>query len=196
MVTFQGIYDPIEELYNAPGGPGNIYRNYLRQRTPAGASGLYRNYAQRQQQPYEDVFEQLRGFGDIAPRGTLGLAPQGNYQTFLEQQGGAPAFNFGAPDPTYLRGLAQRAGSLISGPREGLAATPLAFRQKLIETPREQFNLALQAIVPGVPEALRPWLERVAQEAFDKFMVTNPQGTETPGQGFLPQFINRGFSFF
>jgi hypothetical protein len=189
MGAFPTAFDPIEELYNTQAGAGNIYRRNIKRRLPTGASSLYRNYTERQQDPYRNLFEQQRGLGEIGIRGSLD-APAQNFDEFLDQQG------LGAPPQSQIRSQLSRVNQLIGGGEEGLKNAPLAYRQSLIETPNSQFQMALDDTLASTPNELRFWLQQVAQDAFDKFMVANPTGTDTPGEGFLPAYVNRGFSFF
>ena len=205
--------DPYEELFGKAGGPGNIFREFLRRRTPQGASGLYRDYAEGLGGTYENVFRQMRGLGEIQSRSGLGTTPKLNYDDWLQAQGtgrdiknqpvwdpGQGDFGMvGAIDPLHLRGLATRAGGLISGPEAAGGEAQIGYREKLIRQPNEQFALALQSVIPGLPNELRGWFEQVAQRAFDRWMVERAGGGTddvAAGEEFLPRFIRKGYSFF
>jgi hypothetical protein len=196
----------MEQLYGGGGGPGTIYSNYLQKMTPGGATGDYLNFAERQQGAYEDIFEQMRGLGDIGRPGTTHPEQQ-TFDDFLGKQG-----QIGRPTAGAMMEFNKRTADLLAGPAptaedifdpSGAAIKDprVAFYEKYTQgepgaggfgsAQRHQFSLALKAAMQNVPDNLRGYLARSAERIFDKWMA-NRDPNAPASQGFLNQFVGGG----
>lgn len=170
-------------------GLGTIYRDYLNRTTPAGASDWWRDYLARQQPEQESVFRQMRGLGDISrPEGAQG--PGYAWQQFLNNKGQMMPASLAS-----LQGLTGRANELLLGSGTGLNDAAAGYRKQLAGNQPEQYNLALQSVMKGVPWELRGSFGELAQSAFDRWRMENLVPKDDLSQGFLPEFMRRGSRF-
>ena len=97
----------------------------------------------------------------------------------------------GRGTPADFTQLVRKASGLLQGPESGLSPAQLEYRRDLLEDPDEQFQLALQAMLPDVPAPARAGFSKAAQQSFRRFQ--EERGMLTP---FLPHITSRNFDFF
>jgi hypothetical protein len=177
--------EALRDALAARQGRGRTFQEFVGSQFNPGASPFLRSGLERRFGPLNTLFEGQGALGQLAS--AIGGSAQalGNtitFEDFIGNRGGA------APTQATLGNLASQAASAL---QQG----PLSTRGEEFfrgpQGPENQFQIALQSVLGGVPRFLQGGFQRTARRKFEDFQAQNPERAAE----FLIDFVNRGSRF-
>lgn len=140
----------------------------------------FKNFLGRQFAPMEALWNLQRGLGDLGS--VAGGGPL--WRNFLTDDARSQA-----PTGDQLRGLVGRAGRGFRTDPKLLSNQQTAWLRELAGDPGEQYNLALQSVLPDISPGLRNAFSQFAGESYNRRQEANP------AENFLDWFTRNAFRF-
>ena len=172
----QSIDDLRRELPTEP-----QFEAAVAEQTPSGGFGPLGNWMRRQESDLSNLY-------DWGQRSSS-LPSAQNFKEFIGARGG-----INRVDPSAFRGFAESGSRVLTpGSDVGMTEEDAAWRDYLNDPAGgmgRQFDIGVAAGAPGISREARPYFERAAKRAFERFQFDEPE------KSYLPHLVNRGFRFF